>query len=95
MKTISSIGNLTFTFYKPQNIDEQDEKGLRVQLYYPYFYWKNLNVKMGSPLSLNRDYKEFCLRLDTNFRVVIDKTYRYYGIGFNILGFGIGFDYNK
>jgi len=58
--------------------------GWRIQIYWPYFKWQTYK---------DRSYREFLVDVKTVFRIVSEKGY--FGIGGQILGFGVAFDYQK
>ncbi len=50
-------------------------------------YWPDITTRI-EPI------KELHMRFDTNLRLVLDKRKEFYtGVGFQLLGFGLGFDY--
>lgn len=87
-------GQITFTWNKAhiaQNTKIGHDNGLEIQLYWPTFKIKN--YKENEKFSFQRMHKEFYFGAPTNFRIVYEKGY--FGIGGNLLGFGIAMDYLK
>lgn len=59
--------------------------GLRLQFYWPHGYYKHRPDQ--------RDHRDFFLTAPTNFRVTCE--HGYWGIGFNLLGFGCAADWQN
>lgn len=63
-------------------------EGFRIQIYYPIIKWKSYDGEFA------RASKELYLSASTVFRFVWEENF-YFGIGGQILGFGLGIDYQK
>lgn len=62
--------------------------GFRIQFYWPYYIVRKPNKF--------RQCWELTLSAKTVFRIVYETTEgAYFGIGFNTLGFGVAFDYQR
>lgn len=83
MKTSIDNGQITFIF-------GTNEEGLRIQLYWPHFQWKNIKK---TDEHWSRARKEFFFCATTNLRIVWEEGY--WGFGANVIGFGAAADYQK
>lgn len=93
-----SNGQITFSWHRAMigkdGKGSGHEDGLQIQLYWPYIKIKNYKKNDGKTFSSWFDnYKEFYFGAQTNFRVVYSNVY--WGIGGNILGFGLGVSYQN
>ena len=93
MHTSINNGQITFNFGEAM-IGRNDsytghKDGVRVQ-----FYWPKFSIKWHKPnINWPAGNKDISFTFKTNFRICFQKGY--FGIGFALLGFGAGFDWQK
>jgi len=93
MNTSISKDQITFSFGEAMIAREDSytghKDGVRVQ-----FYWPRVTFKFNKPdIYWPAGNKEFAFHFHNTFRTNYQKGY--FGIGFRLLGFGAGFDWQK
>ena len=86
MKTTVGNGLITFSF---GGKSPRYEDGYRFQLYWPTLYIRKYNPAKEGPYSRAEIY----FAAPTTFRLVRGKDF--WGVGGNLLGFGVGIDYEE